>query len=277
MKVFKLFLLVILLSLNAPTNSARREKRTLGTILQFFGYKLVPIQRGPAKETYTETGRNPKYLRINTVIPSTATSTTSTTVTTQKQSSTESDDENFSTTTEMISTTSVFPEDHLTTIFEEIVTEVASMRIISTDPPITTTENSSKLMNESNHTTEASSTTETETSPTETETSSQGPSNILPTKISFLNTNSNGHESTKFPPKFETFSRNPNFELFRSDDLTNYYFGHRGTEAPFYFPIRDFPRPFTAPLRQQKFKRFSSSSASINLNGNQFNYQTLHN
>lgn len=77
MKLTKIFVLIALVGL---CDASSRQKRTLGTILNFFGYKLVPLHGSAGREALAdapvekyeyppETPRNPKFMRIQTVMP----------------------------------------------------------------------------------------------------------------------------------------------------------------------------------------------------------------
>lgn len=73
MKVAKIFQFILVVALCALVDAKRRDKRTLGTIFQWFGYKLVPLSNGDKpSDNYVypaETKRNPKFNRIRTVMP----------------------------------------------------------------------------------------------------------------------------------------------------------------------------------------------------------------
>ncbi|CRK86839.1 CLUMA_CG000667, isoform A [Clunio marinus] len=70
------FLILITLSLCALSGASKREKRTIGTILNFFGFKIVPLNEGEKSRGQTEKYQNseaatkkPKALRLETVMP----------------------------------------------------------------------------------------------------------------------------------------------------------------------------------------------------------------
>lgn len=71
-----------------------------------------------------------------------------------------------------------------------------------------------------------------------------------------------------------------NFEQFRSNDVTSSFFGRQAMQPNFGLFPQYFmpPRPFSYPQQEQQIdpNNFSSSSASMNLNGQFFNYLTYH-
>ncbi|CAG9809139.1 unnamed protein product [Chironomus riparius] len=90
MKIFAqvLFILIIL---NVLCDGNKRPKRTLGTLLRFFGYKVIPIDDVEfVTESIPESTRNPKALRINTQRPSIKVEVEETTMKSRKTTTTQS-------------------------------------------------------------------------------------------------------------------------------------------------------------------------------------------
>jgi hypothetical protein len=71
MKFSAIFALVLICALVASSDGNKRQKRTLGTILQFFGYRIVPL-RGNGNSVEKIQNPPPTVNRIQTVIPTEA-------------------------------------------------------------------------------------------------------------------------------------------------------------------------------------------------------------
>lgn len=139
MRAAVIFCAILLVVLCVSSDAAKREKRTLGRLLQYFGYKIVPVtgseRQGPQAERYqfpAETARNPKFNRIQTVMP-------------------------FIATLDTLPTTTQVPSTIMTT------TEVPT----TTEAPTTTTERSTTTTEKSTTTTEATTTTAATTTSSE--------------------------------------------------------------------------------------------------------------
>lgn len=337
MKVFGLILVLAVLA-----SGERRDKRTLGTIFQFFGFRLVPLTESEMKGSFSEkyqfpaqTARNPKFMRIQTVMPiiEKLVESASASPTTQRlMFSTSSETPTTSraissTTTTQIPTTSTaipttnariisplriilpdftptFPDFSLPTSSEsptqlfiktssESVTE--NMKMISTtQAPLTVTEAtissvasslpsvaSSSLPSSS----EILSTTETISNEINNQFSTSNEINQLfsspfetfQTSGNFasLPLSSSPVQSFESPPEFRA---NHDFEFYQSNDVSNSFFNPNSFNTFGIFPKNLMPpRPFALPSTNNDANRLSSSSASMNMNGQKFNYLTFHN
>lgn len=282
MKIANIFGLTLTVILCGNLSDAeRREKRTLGTIFQFFGFKIVPLTEsdkgGATAEKYqfpAQTQRNPKFIRIQTVMPFVEMIETSTVAAQQPSSTTSSP---LTTTTAEASTTSE-PTEAPIEMTSKSFEENAPLRIILPDTMLSSSEVPSSTSTEAfSEATEVSSTTVMN----EMETTKQAPSEPLD-EMQKLDADLLSIPLSLAPfQSFESLApkrnrENENFELFKSNDVTSSFFGKPsvGIFPQFLMP----PRPFALPATQNAASRFSTSRSSMNMNmnGQQFNYLTFH-
>lgn len=310
MKVFAFILIVVAL---AGADAGRRDKRTFGSIFQFFGFKLVPLTESEMKGTFSEkyqypaqTPRNPKFMRLQTVMPEMMLENL------MKTASIES----VSASSRMIFPSSsempiIFSEPSTMTTTEKPTTvdmPSVPMRIVVPDmftifkddpstenPAMESIKSSAEPVTESMEpsTTQAPSTT-TETIPTET---TEITSNNLMQRFTSVNELNQPFEMSAFetlkpsvnlaslplssapvqsfesPPEFET---NDNFEFYRSNDVTSSFYSPDAFFSLGLFPQNLMPpQPFQIRSAEKRANGFSS--ATMNMNGQKFNYQTIHN
>jgi hypothetical protein len=258
MKIAKKFAFILLLTFLTLSEGRKREKRTVGTILQYFGFKLVPLtesdRKGPPAEKYVypeHTPRNPKFMRIQTMMPlievfddaSVENETTSTTTTKKPTAKIE-----VITTNETTATSTTPQKNTPLMIILPDSMMLASTEILSSTTPET-------------------STTQASIEKSETEIIPQDSSTELSNNIQLLPL-----QSPPVPLSARITPMNRNFEFFRSNDVTSAFFGDQNFG---FFPnILMKPRAFEVP---SNINRLSSSSTSMNMNGQQFNYLTYHN
>lgn len=320
-------ILVFILSLCHLSEAGRREKRTIGTILQYFGFKLVPLRESEVREPQVEkyqfppqTPRNPKFMRIQTVMPFYETSETSLVASSVS-----------STTTFMTPTSSEIPQTTIETTTEtssdspsSIATllpfmKSASLRIFmqdiveaSTTNPVTEISSASQetltfteqttvkheplriIMQDIDETPQASTPTQfTELSSQSVETEDEAEN--IPVELTTKTTPSESIEETSQPSDnfaslplsspavmSQNYQQKPSgadnggkYEFFRSNDVSNQFvFDEQafGSFPHFSMP----PRPFSHPAAQMSQNHFSTSSASMNMNGQNYNYLTYH-
>ena len=295
-----------------------RQKRTLGTVLQFFGYKLVPIappaineQTEPFAEKLKspeEFQRNPKFMRLQTVMPFEEISeTTMATMETPFKSNKFGSPVRRQTPAPMAetSTTEAPIEEFLITATEselltanEASTTNLPLRIILEDqksfnePPPMLSETSQqppqplKEENQIADTTTESFLINAEVSSTESSDEQDEPNqhqnfetplNLRPDDVNSLSFDS---RLNSYDPHFSSFDLpNKNFEIIRSNDVSHQYFGHQAFPSFGRFPQQHFtqPQPFSAHQESPQFSNhYSTSRTAMNLNGQQFDYLTYH-
>lgn len=277
MKSAEIYVFILIVALCASCDGKRRDKRTLGSILNFFGFQIVPLNAGlrklPENEKYefpAQNQRNPKFNRIQTIMPfeiSEATSppTETTSATTAQMTSSEAP---------MIESSSFM--------------NTAPLRIIMFDPSSEMTP--SALPEAASESLKLVSTTEA----VPFEVSSEMPAPASPSLEPLTNeelpspaTTSSTDQSMpmeKVPADEDIDTRfnqdSGNFEQFRSNDVTNSFFARQSMQPTFglYPQYLMPPRPFAQSQQQIQHdpNSFSSSSATMNMNGQYFNYLTYH-
>lgn len=377
MKLANIFLLIVVFI--GLSEAKSRPKRTLGTILNFFGYKLVPVHGGqgstesladiPAEkyEYQPETPRNPKFMRIQTVMPFRVVEVTSkpsfafdvrqgvmTEEQTEPPTTSEVPMENTSATlvdapaSEASPTQAPRPQtdapmaqNEPTMMPMEAATPTAPLKIILEDMETPTSQQPQPAAPEMEQmsSTEASA---VEPQPDNSISQQEFPSrfnsneqaigtnfnqqefpsrfmdgneqpigtnfnsNEQPIGNSFgqqnqfqphdVNSLSHDHQFHQFPPQFPAFNQpNPNFEIFKSRDLSDSFIGqpnHFGSFQPQLVQQPQFisARPFTNFHDQsahpsnvysqyspyQGRNHFSTSRTSMNMNGQAYDYMTRH-
>lgn len=344
MRLAEIFALVLIAAVCASSDGQKREKRTLGSIFQFFGFKLVPLNENvnklPSPEKYeflaqtSQTERTPKRLnRIQTVMPA---------VVSEENSSSEDATTQSVATTEAILEAS--SESPLATESSSMTGDQASdepamtlndgepLRIVLEDSP--STESSPSKASDSDSPSkmeEASEESTTEMNQSDSSTAATAEDNLNANIQEEASTEATLDTSSESPPETPSevrfdyptdvppFKPLPNyidqnqlnnFELYRSNDVTNRFFNHQDFPRTFeVHPQQILPRPFTRPeiiqhpfYQQPQFQhprylhpnvnypqyqqqyhpqrtnsRHSTSSTAMNINGKEhFNYLTYH-
>lgn len=339
MKLAKIFV-VIVLSVGL-SDAKSRQKRTLGTILNFFGYKLVPLHGSGSKEALAdipvekyeyppETPRNPKFMRIQTVMPFRVVEPTPRPTfefdVRQQAATTEEQpeppmmfDEPKETTSaaledvqpsEAATTEAPMPQTEATMRPMETSSPSAPLKIVLEDMVASTSEQPQPAAPEMEQmpATEANMVEpQTDNSIIQQELPMRFKPNEEPNGNNFVqnsqfqpqdvNSLSHDHQFHQFPPQFPSFNQpNPNFEIFKSQDLSDSFIGqpnHFGSSFQPQFvqqPHFIAPQPFTNFHDQSAFpsnvysqfspvkggNRFSTSRTAMNMNGRAYDYMTHH-
>lgn len=284
MKLAEIFALVLIASMCASSNGNKREKRTLGSILQFFGLKLVPLQENVNKlpepekfklfqEQYaaheSQTQRTPRLNRIQTVMPfvefgenisnENAESVTMTEVTDQTS-------EALPTTTEssfMIMTSGQVSDE------PEMTNDGSPLRIVLEDSPSTepspsaevsgdsaqeepTTEineldTSTPAFTEETSNTQKADIQEETSTETSVETASENPSQN-PSEVRF-DFPTEVPQFRPLPNYIDQNQLNNNFDFYRSNDVSNRFFNQQDFARTFGVHPQQLspPRTFTRP------------------------------
>lgn len=297
MRVFGLILLVAVV---IGADAGRRDKRTFGSIFQFFGFKLVPLTESEIRKVTSEKLqypepliRNGKLMRLRTVMPKVEEiiEATSEMPATTRTTSTEAPLTRTSSTTVSTTTTEtptiaaeplriILPD--MITMFEDFKQETSKQPAMKTFTQTSTeaaTEIPSTVQSSSTQTlpTESTGTVSNEiaqeftlqnepNSPFSAAVETFGPTgNIASLPLSLAPTH-----SFESPPVYQM---NNNFEFFRSNDISSSFHSPDAFHSLGLFPQNLMPpRPFALQSSGNAASRFA-----MNMDGQKFNYQTQHN
>lgn len=295
----KVFGLILLVAVAVGIDAGRRDKRTFGSIFQFFGFKLVPLTESEMRKVTSEKLqypepllRNAKLTRLRTVMPkveiieSTSVMPATTRATSSEAPFSRTPSTAVSTTTTETPTTAAEP---LRIILPDMITMFADFKQETSKQPAmeTSTQTSTEAVTEILSTVQSSS---TQAAPTE---STEAVSNEITQEFTLQN-----EPNSPFSAAVETFGPtgniaslplslapthsfesppvyqpNNNFEFFRSNDISSSFHSPDAFHSLGLFPQNLMPpRPFALQSTGNAASRFAMS-----MDGQKFNYQTQHN